>query len=291
MKNTACRMVLCTILLLTVQNAVAQKYYPLRNGNSWIYRDYFCDTMHPCSSASHTYSTVRVIRDTVMPNGIAYSVLDTQDLTHGKYVRADSQYVFYYDETSEDTVFDLTADIGEQREIVGGYNGYLYSRVENIDTVYRNNTNNKMILRKYILDGPIAHALTLADSFGPMVFYSTGEPPGTNLQNRELEACVIDGVLWPDMRRVHVPDDKRSGAQYLDVSMSSQPGVLYVPLPAAMTGNFDLALYDITGKAVRHMVVSAPGVSLKTNGFRAGIYTVRLGKGTGQLAVKKIFIW
>jgi hypothetical protein len=59
--------------------------------------------------------SIEVISDSMFSNGKTYYVLSDYDLSGGRYVRADNEFVYYYDEVSseEDTLYHLTAQIGD----------------------------------------------------------------------------------------------------------------------------------------------------------------------------------
>ena len=89
----------CTIFIFITKNIYTQDYYPLEIGNRWDYERSYWAAGYP--QIIDTFS-VEVIDDSLFQNGKIYYVLNRWDLTGGKYVRADSDFVYYYAEDDEE---------------------------------------------------------------------------------------------------------------------------------------------------------------------------------------------
>ena len=87
---------------------MAQDYYPLEIGNRWDYE------IFSSGSKVSTYGSIEVLSDSLFPNGKTYYVLSDYDLSEGRYVRADNNFIYYYDENDleEDTLCHLSDGIG-----------------------------------------------------------------------------------------------------------------------------------------------------------------------------------
>jgi len=183
---------LCSIILIFVTtNLTAQDYYPLENGNRWDYERTYWPYGYP--QEIDTFS-VKVIDDSLFLNGETYYVLNRPDLTGGRYVRADSDFVYYYDENDaeEDTLYRLNAQPGEEWFLQFGAISFI--RLDSISTsqIFTFPTT----LRYHRLDGLILSYVTLSDKFGPVIFHSPGEPPGTSYTGIRLFGCMIDSVEY-----------------------------------------------------------------------------------------------
>src|SRR3979490_2725122 len=94
---------------------LAQAPFPLSKGNAWHYTIRYPEDIPP---ATVSY-TIRISGDSLMPNGKRFWIFDTPDMLGGRYIRSDSEYVFYwqhrpYDSTwSEQRVFNLQASFGK----------------------------------------------------------------------------------------------------------------------------------------------------------------------------------
>jgi len=73
------------LLCLIPSEIYSQDYYPLQKSNLWNY------------SIQNSIKKVYVLSDTIFTNGKHYFVLNGEDIIGGKYVRVDSQFVYYYD--------------------------------------------------------------------------------------------------------------------------------------------------------------------------------------------------
>lgn len=112
----------------------------------------------------------------------------------GKYVRCDGRFIFYYDtDTSvEDTVFKLGANVGDYWEVMFGPT--MHVSVEAIDTVNIFGFQSRII--NFELDGLILYYVTFSDLFGPLDFYWSGEPPGTDYKYKFLVGCILDSIQY-----------------------------------------------------------------------------------------------
>src|SRR6266849_6497422 len=89
-----------TILLGSLSSQLlAQDPFPLSRGNAWHYTITYMDQL-PYRTDSYT---VRVVGDSIMPNGKRYWIFDSPDMFGGRYIRSDSEYVYYWQHTAYDT--------------------------------------------------------------------------------------------------------------------------------------------------------------------------------------------
>ncbi|MFQ5583630.1 MAG: hypothetical protein ACE5GL_04270 [Calditrichia bacterium] len=78
----------------------------METGNLWSYDVFVFNDPYP----GYNYTkNIEIVSDTLMPNGKLYYVLNDYDVIRGKYLRADSSFVYYFSEfdTSEVAMFNL----------------------------------------------------------------------------------------------------------------------------------------------------------------------------------------
>ena len=158
-------------------------YYPLEFGNRWDYSVTNSDSI-----------SISVVGDTTMYNGITYFAL-SQQFGAGQYLRADNDYVYYYDESdSMDTpVYNFNAPLDEW------YNIGLYTSendsprvmLSQIDTVSIFDYETRLLT--FDLDWLNSFALSLSDKFGPAYLYITPNEP----ISYSLLGCIISDTTYP----------------------------------------------------------------------------------------------
>ena len=52
------------------------------------------------------------------------------------------------------------------------------------------------VIINYELDGLIQYYVTFSDLFGPLDFYWSGEPPGTDYRYKFLVGCILDSIQY-----------------------------------------------------------------------------------------------
>jgi hypothetical protein len=168
-------------------------YYPLRVGNRW---DYIIHSWVPppyCCGYTDSLST-RVIGDSLLPNGKRYFVLNKSVATGEGLIRADSSGIYYYrHRDSVDVLFyNLRASPGES------WSAELCAtstvKLNRVDTIAQFTYLTRIL--EFDLDGIVAWRSTLSDKFGPIQYYSPGEPQGTEYTTFSLVGCVLSGVQF-----------------------------------------------------------------------------------------------
>lgn len=184
-------------------NLFPQEYYPLQIGNRW---DFVEIKFNPITWTNDTsYVEFKMSGDSLFPNGNTYFIIENYDLTlGGKYIRSDGNDFFYYDENEngEDTLFRTDVEIGDQWEVQ--FNVTMHVSVESIDTITIFGYSSRVIT--YRLDGLILFYVSLSDKFGPVIFNSPGEPPGTLYTTKLILGCIIDGIRYGSL--VSVPQQQ-----------------------------------------------------------------------------------
>ena len=277
---------------LFISDLYAQKYYPLEIGNRW---NYYTTQWDPISGTIDTsYSSFKIVSDSVLSNGEKYFVVDHNDLTLlGKYVRCDKNNVYYYDEytENEDTVFRLNVDINDLWNVSFGSTAFV--SVESIDTFNIFGYMSRVIT--FRLDGLILYYVSLSDIFGPLYYYSSGEPPGTNYRDKSLYSCVIDSVQYG---RTLLVDQKEISPYEFSLSQNFpnpfNPDTK-IQYSVKNKQNVSLKVFDILGKEIATLVnEEKPAgnyeVEFNAEGLVSGIYFYRLRTGTYSSTKKMILL-
>ncbi|MGH7598848.1 MAG: T9SS type A sorting domain-containing protein [bacterium] len=188
--RTACFFMLMG--LLGLKTVAAQDYYPTYAGNRWDYevKQWWANS----TDTTRRFNTVNIIGDTLMPNGFTYAYLDSLDFAGGRFVRADTEYVYYYDEFEDQDIplFKLQATLGESWEVRFGPTTNV-TLVE-VDTVAL--FGETTTVKTFLTGGLLITEVSLSDKFGPVSYFTPGEPPGLRFTTYNVMGCVIAGKSY-----------------------------------------------------------------------------------------------
>ena len=183
--------ILLYLLILISFPASAQSYYPLREGNLWVYRDSSYD-----NSGYYEVDTsiVKVMGDTVLPNGKKYAVLNGQESVGAEFVREDSAGIYYYDSGyHEETLFyrfDLplftsyNVQFGPYFSVARQYEGQT--------SLFGKTTNH----HQFYLDGLAVCNVVLGSDFGIIASQDLSDPPGWYTSERYLIGAIISDTVY-----------------------------------------------------------------------------------------------
>jgi hypothetical protein len=293
-----------TTLFLGGNGIRAQEFYPLEIGNRWDYKRTYWEPGNP--PVIDTFS-VEIIDDSLFQNGETYFVLNKADLTGGIYVRADSNFIYYYDEIDleEDTVYRLNAQVGEEWALQFGTISFI--RLDSItsSSVFTIPT----VLQHYRLDGLILGYVSLSDFFGPVNFSSPGEPPGTSSTGIILIGCLIDNVQYGNPVSTEIEPaalNKFSLSQNYPNPFNPSTKIKFTiptsplnPSPYQGEGQRErfitLKIYDVLGNEIATLVneVKLAGtyeVVFDGGGLSSGIYFYQLKAGPFAETKKMVFL-
>jgi hypothetical protein len=294
MRSAPINFVLCFLIFACVFSSdylIAQDFYPLEVGNRW---DYEVSTWTGNNSKTVSYYSIEVISDSLFSNGKTYYVLSDYDLSEGKYVRADEDFIYYYDENSfeEDTLYHLNVQIGDNWE--EQFSSTFYISVEDIDTTDLFSKISRVIV--YRLDGLLLKYVNLSDLFGPYNFYFPGEPPGTSNTTKTLIGGTISGEEFGEP----LSAKGQNNSALKDFSLSQNfPN----PFNPETKINFSipemnyvtLKVYDVLGNEIETLVndekpAGTYQVSFDASGKPSGVYFFQIKSKYSTLSKKMIYL-
>lgn len=173
---------------LIIQTGLAQPNYPLAIGNKWNFVNTYSDR-----SRIDRYSR-QVIGDTTFSNGITYAILDKPDFVLGRYIRADSSGVFYYDPPSSSEVHFFRTNVTRGDSWPARF-GYTY-KILVLGTGTYNYFGVDTKWYSYHCDGVVGLFVNLTEKFGPVYYYSGLESTNGSYMQTDLESCVISDTLY-----------------------------------------------------------------------------------------------
>ena len=293
MNNQKIKLMLASICVLILFNneSRTQDYYPLQIGNRWDYIDLHFDPI--TFEVDTSYFSVEIIGNSLFPNGELYYIFNSYDITGGKYVRGDSRFIYYYDEypqAEEDTLYRLISEVGESWEVL--FPPVTHVTLEVKDTVWI--FSNLTTILGFELDGLMVFYITLSEKFGPVKFFWTGEPPGTDYREKILIGCIIDSVIYGNLVSVKSEQFPPKGFSLLQ----NYPN----PFNPSTTISFEIPegsfvtikVYDILGNEIATLVneekpLGSYEAEFNANNLPSGIYFYTLSTGN-FLSTKKMIL-
>jgi hypothetical protein len=184
LKNT----IMLVLYLAFIHCAVfCQNYYPLSSGNKWIY--YYSSNFKEMSDTVE----YEITKDTMMANGLEYVVFEPFDVFFGKYVRTDSEFIYYYDKDSGDCpVFKLTSDSINQLKTHSSYPLYVDGPIIDTITIFAEPDT----VYRYHYDGVTRSGdIAFSRKFGPVYCNDASEGAG-DYERFNLEKALINGTEY-----------------------------------------------------------------------------------------------
>jgi hypothetical protein len=253
-------------------------FYPLQIGNRWDYSYYYTDYQGYSKTDSFT---VAVTSDTMMPNGIQYFVLSRPDLAGGKFVRIDSNYIYYFDisDSTDVPFFKLDAAPGEGWSVKFGTTNHVW--LDSVDTL--DIFGFPCVVKHYKLDGLILGYVALADKFGLYSYNSPGEPPGSDNTTDALIAGIIDNKTYGTLvgiKRNNHPKLPKRFVLYQNYPNPFNPSTR-ISYQMSERGHVKLTIYDLLGKVLTILIDKEQPAGYHEEEFNAssltsGIYFYRL---------------
>ncbi len=267
---------------MCIGQASAQEYYPLKIGNRWDYFKTCCWEPPPwCRGTGCTDTlSIRVIGDSLFPNGKRYFVLNEQDMSGGRYVRADSNGVYYYRGShSADVVFyKLSASPGEEWNVRLGA-AYTVRLLQNDTLTIFDRTTKVLNFLFHLSDGSIDPFIRLSDKFGPYECQSGS--PWSMYTYMKLIGCILSDTVYGRLTAVgetaQVPSDFQLFQNFPNPFNPSAT----IRYSLATATDVRLTVYNVLGQEVAVLVSGIQSAGLheirwNARGFPSGIYFCRL---------------
>ncbi len=271
--------ILLEVAILCTSRTHAQDFYPIETGNTWNYTVLQNNFPNPSDSASVQFT---VLNDTLMPNGRVYGHLSSRDVLGATFVRADSNFVYYYSTSTgtEVAMYNLRAPRGTIDTM--RWEGLFSSQVSFIGKMVV--FGAEKTIRFYTFDGLVQLAVTLAEGFGIIdaVDYADGAFPYAFMWT--LRGAVIRDTLHGIV--LHTPG-RDGGAREISVHQNfpnpfNSGTTIRFELPRASV--VQLCVYDLLGREVSVLVndrkdTGVHEVRFDGSGLASGVYFYRLTVG------------
>jgi len=277
--KTFCYMCSCVLVsVLFLSRGVAQQAFPLSVGNSWRYIITYYNQTPPRSVPY----TIKIVSDTMMPNGKRFFVLDSVDMFHERFVRSDSTHLYYWDKSglngvwAEHTAFNLGAEVGELDTI--NLAGFLTARLLGAtgDTLFGKPTSVWL----WGLGGLIFAGVNIAREFGYLEYQYWADYPDVQYV-WILSGCSLSDTVYGNMTDVRLrarPPTAPNLLQNYPNPFNNATKIEYV-VPTAC--KVELTVIDLLGRIVQTLVseYQDPGqrtVIFDGSKFASGIFFYRL---------------
>lgn len=271
-----------------LQTVFAQPMYPLAIGNKWSYVNTYSDP-----SRVDRYS-IQVIGDTTFSNGKKYFILNKLDFAQGKYVRTDSNGVFYYDpySSSEIHFFRTNVTSGQTWPARFGYTYKIMALGSGTTTKFGVETK----WYNYYCDGVLAFFVGLMEKFGPVSYYSGLESSNGSFMQTDIEGCLISDTLYgnPITNLIQSSDspDKWSILQNYPNPFNSMTTII-IALPT--TTSVKISIVNSLGQLVGELAnnVLLPGnhsFRWDATGHASGVYFCRIVTSTFVSQTKLVLV-
>ena len=266
---------------ITGRSSFSQSYYPLQIGDKWEYSRL---TWDPGVSSETDTFYVEVIGDTLMPNQQSYFILSTDFLGVSRYIRADSNGVYYFNESdsSDWLVYNFNAHLKESYKVDPSKDDVPIVELLNVDTltIFGEVVNTL----SYSYNWMIGHNIVLSDKFGPVIHHTGGDGTSTNLDSR-LIGCILDGIVYGTLTDVKV--DKHIVSNFTLSQNFPNPfnPTTTIRYSIPEKSNVRINIYDIVGREVSMLLneEKAPGqyeVNFDAGNLSSGIYFYSITAGT-----------
>jgi hypothetical protein len=273
-------------------SVICNDFYPLDVGNKWFYRSV---GLMPSDSTIST--TVSVVGDTILSNGLQYYVLSQVDIMGSKYVRTDSVAVYYFLGGQDREVFKTNGWVGDSTYIGVGPFAYV-----------RNSETSKLLVFgdsvrsiTFVFGGLISATVVLCEKLGPRTEWQFSDPPPPWPDfGYELVGCRLNGVDYGRTLGVLRSDPVPSVA-YLNQNFPNpfNPETnisFFLPIRQSVT----LKIVDIAGKDIRTLVDELESQGLTTftwdgkdnNGRQvsSGAYIYQLSFSNARLSKRMLLL-
>ena len=272
----------------------AQSPFPLAKGNVlyYTYSCLWCQQPVPAPT-----KIVRVIGDTLMPNGKQYWILDPSDLFNNKFIRSDSNYIYYWTHRYwldtvwyEQRTFNFNAKALDVDTI--SINGFSIARAD--DPISDILFNKPTTFYVYNLGGLIFGSLSIANGFGYTSYEYRGDemPP---FDDWTLAGCVISGTLYGSLSSVISTQELPAQLELFQNYPNPFNGWTVFQYRIAKNDHVVLTISNILGQQVAVVIDEVQAAGQYTAHFHptnltSGIYFCRLSTSTAVQTVRFVYL-
>ncbi len=182
---------LLLFILISSVLSYSQSYYPLEIGNQWVYRDSSYDNF---GFSQVDTSVVKVVGDTLFPNGHTNFVLDSYEFVYAKYVREDAHGIYYYAPGYPDECLFYRFDLPIDTPYAVNFSFYMTAArdAEGQSSLF----GEAFHWNQFFFDGLAVCYVVLSNKFGPLYCLDLGDPPGMYVIERSLIGAIISDTVY-----------------------------------------------------------------------------------------------
>jgi len=271
------------------ESVQAQNYLPLEIGNRWDFCNYNKDAQQLIHQEKS--STVKVLKDTVMPNGKDYYFLEGHGSFIPQFVRTDNSWLYYYEESdsNEYTLLNFNAEVGDSF-----YNVKMgdWTFLVNRDTLSIFNQKMIKITFNSYLGSDNINTVSFSDKLGLLgganYFYE-------EVNYSELSGCMVSGLTYGTLLSITKYSDNvpKNFILYQNYPNPFNPTTI-INYSIPKTSFVSIKVYNVLGKEIQTLVndqKSAGNYKIEFDGSKlaSGIYIYRM-QASDFIGIKKLIL-
>ena len=307
MKNVFIALLLISFSELYSQNSLTEEYFPMQIGNIWEYYN----------TAGNIYH-VKVIGDTLMPNGKTYRIFKDSTQLEGsgearyEYYRTDSVNVWKYsgisDYTCDGDFLEFKLDIPERtiwKECVNRIS--LIDSALNFPCLSWSETYYFYTLdytgHTKVFGGAVIDTIRNDTSYGGSFYYLVNwltKGIGKTMMGGEMAAhvnikgAVINGIQYGTLTSVETESNQINYFQLYQNYPNPFNPTTTISYSIPYSQIVELKVYDLLGNEVAELVneykpVGNHSVNFNANSFSSGVYFCKL-KASNFIQIKKLIL-
>ncbi|MBN1302687.1 MAG: T9SS type A sorting domain-containing protein [Melioribacteraceae bacterium] len=283
--------ILLLICLISTAHINAQidttDWYPMQVGNKWEYYD-----------PGYGYSTVEIIKDTLMPNGKVYK--DFSGIYFSNFQRESSGIIFLYDRRVDKDVV-LYDFISPEKTILTNSSVFtgalgIYEIGKDTDNLFGLLLEWRDIMETYIDTTKIPYDTTWGAVDVPYLRITKGiRVSSYNQPFQSLTGAIINGVAYGTLVGIEEEPDLLSEYKlYQNYPNPFNPSTK-IEYTLAKAGNVSIKVYDSLGREVKTLFEGWKNkgsyqTMFTANNLPSGTYFIQLACGTYHETIKALLL-